>query len=431
MGSEKRLRADVPAIRAGADIAYWQQVSILSAYLSILAAITVLRWTKLDFDEAAFYVPAIRFVAARLPAFNLNYPFPAPPAGLYIQAILYRIKPENFGFIKCFSLACSLSTGGSVWYLVSRENPRFFAWNTFLMVTCFPFLLNCAFQLKQHELTIASLILGYACWCHWPVRYDYRSLFGAGLFFIIAAGTNQFAIVLPAALGITVFLKSRRRIRLPEIFVCAAPAFMLLALFLVWKGPQPPLYRGGLLERDVGVLSLRFGHVAAAMLTIGAWLFPVLRITSRDLKIALWALLPSIVLIHLSGLYRVSGDFYSALVGPVSSFLRVISLHSYPLCLIFAGAIAACGVARTASLSKDTDGNLSVFAVYTGLFLVIINFVPYYFESYYLYLIVPAYLLLLPQLTAAHRYRTARAGQILAGLFGITFSILKAIERAG
>jgi hypothetical protein len=72
---------------------------------------------------------------------------------------------------------------------------------------------------------------------------------------------------------------------------------------------------------------------------------------------------------------------------------------------------------------------MSLFAIFGSLFLFVINFLPYYFESYYLYLIVPCYLLLLPELTAASRYRAARLCQLSVGMFGVVYSILKALPR--
>jgi hypothetical protein len=404
-------------------------VLVSFVWLAVLFVTMLLRWNSLNYDEAIFYVPAIRHIASRLPRLTLDYPFAAPPVALHIQAILFRLAPENFALIKLFSAASALLVCGSVWYLVSRERPIRFAWTVFLMLTCFPFLLNSASQLKHHEFTIACLILGYAFWQRNSFQTDYRYLAAASFFFTAAVGSNQFAVVLPIALALHLLLFESRPSKVAAVLACIVPGLFLLACFFIWRGPQSPVI-SAMLEDNVGLLAVRPAHLVGILLTLGAWLFPVLKVTSKDMTVAAWSFVPSAVLVHLTGLFRPDADFHYILAGPVSTLLKAISLHSYALCVLLAAAVVACGIARTISLALDSRRFPTLFVLYATLFFATINFVPYYFESYYLYLILPAYLILLPRLVAANTDKLARVGQLSVGLCGIIYTVTKAIGNS-
>ena len=92
-------------------------------FCGLVASIGVLTnaWFRnLNSDEATYYAPAIDFVSRALPRLPLDYPFPAPPLGLWLQGILNLVE-KGFADVRFFSTACAIALST---YLSQRHFQR-------------------------------------------------------------------------------------------------------------------------------------------------------------------------------------------------------------------------------------------------------------------------------------------------------------------
>jgi hypothetical protein len=384
-------------------------------------------WTReLNPDESQYYAPAIHFVVHFVPAFPLHdYPFPAPPLALWIQALIASVS-DHWTVVRFFSTLCAILCAAYFLLLPGRRGgitPL-----GIVALLTFPFFLWNDFTLKQHAFTLACLLIGLERWCRSEEGQTAKPLAAAAVFLTAAALSNQFCAPLCACLC----LDELPRIRTPaparraRILSAALPLACLALLMLYWGGKQPPAFID---PRQGSVAAGWRNHLAQFMLgalSIGAWLGLISFKRSVHLKPFLIAIIPCAGLVWISRLYQPGGDFWTVGEGPASRLLTVIFKGAPLLICPVAGALAALGAAffLAPGLAAQWSRRARIFiALYAAITTVAVR---YLFESYYLMLIVPLLFLTLrhSEILPANpvRARLYLCGMIL---LGIAYSVIK------
>jgi len=299
------------------------------------------------------------------------------------------------------------------------------------MIMCYPFYLNSTFQLKHHALALGLLLSGYIWWERYRGSQSTIHIVLAGVSLLLATSTTQFGAPMALLLLLDAIWNSRQRdhqFNVMRIVASLLPLFVLGAFVYAWGGAQPPLYRTSLLEAEVGSLRFRPGQLVAGLLSLGVWIFPVAHRSRQDLVRVGLLWLPSVLLVHLSGVFRPEYSFFNTVVGPVSSVLRGISMSSYLLLVALAGVLVALGASLLLRVGNTSRPD-SMFRTYTILYLLMLNFVPYYFESYLTYLIVPGYMALAPTLVEDGTVVRTRIAHLAVALGGIAYTIIKLAQN--
>jgi hypothetical protein len=435
-------------------------------------------WTKPpNPDEASFYLPAFKWIWGAFPRLSLDYPLPELPTTLYFQTLTFGVSGQDVGVVRGVSSIAMLTVAGFLLLGPLRHPTSTLRQLRVLVLLCNPFLFWNAFTAKGHAIAVSALLAGVAAWQHLgtATRSRYVIIAVGGL--AVAGTSNQLALPVCVGLLATEAFATVRRLlkhsdgRSPNGHPCsssdafpvapgslgrgksfchqlvrgggsvlrgrllapALPLFAASALFAFWGGFSPPSYgvfikekMGGWgLEAEVGRFSNPLPCVALLLITVGAWLSPmILQFRRRQMLTLLWLAWPlAAVLVEVSGLYRPGGSFLAVAAGPLSTVLRWASGDSHWLLVLGAGFMAALGLlillpdfARAAPGGRAAQITLlCCIGAAAG--------VPYLFESYSLYAITGIGALLLTGEVGEHRIARVHAAAVAGA--GVVYAAVK------
>lgn len=345
-------------------------------------------------DEKTYYLPAIERAAGRLPHFAIDYKLPAPPLPLILQAAVYRIT-GSVAAVRGLSTAFAAAAAGLLYLLVCKTVP---SGKLRVLIpaalVCFPFSLAWAYRLRPHSMALFFLLLAFVLLRALEARPTARSGAALGLSLGCAVLSSQFTVPMVVGIGGAALLAPGDRMR-RAAFVFTMPLAMLTLLFTAWHGFQPPSYRAavGLLESKVGLGYFRPIHVVAAFQALGTWLAPVTFSRRQKLNVGLllgaWLLFGSVV--FLAKPYA-GEPFFDTIRGPFATVVRAIP--SSVAQAIFVGFVCALGLGALLSMREQRveegwKGDWAAQYLGIALFLLMMNMIPYYFEAYYTYLVLP------------------------------------------
>jgi 4-amino-4-deoxy-L-arabinose transferase-like glycosyltransferase len=349
---------------------------------------------SLNPDEAEHYAPSIAFVSRSLPHLPLrDYPFPAPPLALWVQAAVATVF-DGLTSVRVFSTVCTVFL--AAWLLGRVESRARLPTLGALAILTFPFLLWNTFTIKQHAWTVALLLVGLECWSQAEEDSSKKErLISSGFLLTAATLSNQFCAPLCAALAADSLRHTRTLSKPGKMALLAAvvPLLCLGLLMIYWGGKQPPSYVDPLPALMTVDWHRHLAQFALGLISIGAWVGALSFAWRSHGKAFLLALLPCSLLVWVSHLYSISGDFWTTAQGPVSRML--FGLSHLPLLLIFiAGALAALAVAFWFSPMVGPRWNERCRYLILIYLAIAAAAVPFLFESYYLLLILPLLLIL-------------------------------------
>jgi hypothetical protein len=358
-------------------------------------------------DESDYYWPAIRGCAARLPALCIaDYALPNPPLALILQTYIYAASSGSVLATRALTGLFSLLLAAFVLAAPDNRERRGELLLSAAYVLCVPALLNDGFLLKHHVFSVCGLVGAVYC------ARNGKSALAIGACLGLAVLSSQ------AAVPFAAYLMLLRGARL------AAAMLPLAALFALWGGFEPPSYKSHLLDQHVGALTFNSGQLALGLYVVGLWFLPLAgRFDKRALGRTAVLYPLSALLVHASGGMRETTDLSTTIVGPTITLLRALTRGSYPLLV----ALFALGVALGAQLviaelrAKNARGPLPVIALYFAF----MNFVPYRFESYYIYLIVPWLVWDRERLLERLHMPRWRTYATCAALVGVTYTLIK------
>jgi len=442
-------------------------------------------WTKSpDPDEASFYLPAFKWIWDTFPRLSLDYPLPELPTTLYFQTLIFGASGHNVVAVRGLSSIAVLIVAAFLFFgsfLRPSSNLRKLQ---ILVLLCNPFLFWNVFTAKSHAIAVAALLAGVVAWQRLgpATRSPHVIIAVAGL--AVAGTSSQAALPVCAGLLASEALATVERLlkgsagRLDggtpnssrpschdtfpvtpgllrsvkavfrqivrgegsviggRLLAPALPLFAALVLFAFWGGFEPPSYEvflrekmgGWGLEAEVGQFSNPLPHAALFLISVGAWLSPmILQFRRRQIVTLVWLAWPlAAVLVEVSGLYRPGEPFLAVAAGPLSTALRWASGGSHWLLVLSAGFIAA--LALLILLPDFTRAAPGGRAAQITLLCCIgaAAGVPYLFESYSLYAIMGIGALLLTgevgerRIAKLHAAAVAGAGVLYAAvkLFG-------------
>lgn len=376
-------------------------------------------------DEGMYYLPAIEKYAEQLPRHALNPPFPGPPTGLLLQALVYRLFHCSWFALRVMSTAAILALAG-VTYRYLRQYGRSFREATLLLMLCgHPFVIYHAFVFKQHSFMLLFLAIGLFLWELAKPEGSHTLLAFASSFLALAVTTNQLTCGVCAALACEAWLTRHRNENWrARILAAGAPVAILCLFFLLWGGTIPPAYRSQPIVANVRFDTLHFAQLLACFLTLGVWLAPSVGIGKSTLLRSVGLAVPFAIGFYYWNGYDPGTSFYDTIVGPISSFLRLIYAKSRVVACIAGGLI--CGLGADLVWRERVFGRgiatLSVLVVcYATMMLV----VPYLFECYYVVLYVAAWILLRRKMMDAWPSPWVVGHGLFVALLGVAYSIYK------
>jgi len=402
-------------------------------YLGVLVFIGMAGgWSvRLCSDEYRFYLPAIRQFERALPSILLaDYDFPGPPVALVLQAIVYKLARESTLAIRFLSTLVAIFAAAVTERIYVRASPSRRTSLALLMTACFPFLLSTTFLIRQHAMTVAGLALGYYLWASPASHLTLLRSFGACLALALATLSNQMAVPFCALLAVWALRFSPTpeappaRLRLLRVLAPAIPLAILATLMLRWRGAEPPSFRHSN-PTDAGVGGVHPAQFLVGLMSLGVWVFPALRHPRRSWGVALALWLPASYLVQRSQMYLSSQDFEHSLSGPISTLIRHIGGSYAWMEPLVAGIPISFGAALL--LERDVE-TAWIVRGYAALYLAMMSLTPYFFERYYLLLVVPLYWLLGKRIVLDRSFSPAAAAQPLIFLAGVAYTLSKLSE---
>lgn len=401
--------------------------TVLAYLLALLCLGSLAAWlAPLHHDESVYYLPAIERMASALstPARWLDYPLPTPPLALLLQSALSAAGATTLT-LRMASTIAALAT----FILVARRilAVRRDDWHgagLLLVIGSLPYFLTCAFQLRHHTLALFLFVSGFVITTRAEPRRE--EWYGATwTLWALASLTTQFVVPLIVAL---ILGRLRDRMRRGTSLVVAAGEAVAMAtcllplalLFVHWGGFQPPAYRGQLLESEVG-LRLRPGQMVNIALCLGAWVSPLASWTWARVRLLGLLWLPSLALVHASGVFAPGAAFDDSVVGVISTAVR--RLAPGPMTLPVIATLVASG----ASMLLPGEGAvLSVTGrMMIGAYALMLSMIPYQFESYCTTLLVSLMAVEAARLGSSGAWRAA--AWILMPLVGWTYAATKLV----
>ncbi|MFZ2491716.1 MAG: hypothetical protein WA208_09540 [Thermoanaerobaculia bacterium] len=381
------------------------------------------RWTaKLTFDEETFYAPAVAFFAERLPAIPLNYPMPFPPAGIYLQAVLWQVLP-SFALLRAATSVAAIALVLVVAHLL-RGQSSLRAALLVLMVGTLPTFFLSAFLLKLHALAILCNVAAFALW-------ERRRSGWAAVALTVGMTVQQTTLATTAALTILTLLRDGRVSRqaaLKSAFVLGLSFLPIAILFAVWGGFRPPMY-AEVFQEDAGIGRLHARQLIVLLLMIGVWIAPVIGSLRSLIRLAAASFPFALLFTHVSGVMKPGAPFMSQIAGPVSSSIEALGGGMYGARLAGTALLVAFGMATVivSLLDRTLDPvRLWSLAVWTSIFGCMMLTVPYYFESYYALYVIVAWLIVRWRLLSDPS-RSIVVFQTLAISAGLVFVLLKSV----
>jgi len=395
------------------------------AYVAVLVLLGYWYWpAPLAFDESMYYLPAIRSFAAALPHVTVDdYRMPNPPAALITQAIVFQLTRGNIAATRMVSSAAVAIIAALLLAIPAcRDKTRLESSIAAAYVLLSPTLLNDAFILKHHTFSICGLVGGIWCLRYTEAKTRYVL---ASLFFSIAVLTSQVAVPF---LGFLLLIESvpfaRRRFRAPHarIVVAMVPLALLGLLFAVWGGAEPPSYRTVLLQSRIGHFNFR--QVILCLYVLGLWFLPLRSHLNRRLLLQVVYVLPvACAAVYWTAVVDPHGNFDDRIVGPITTLLHVVTGEHYPLLLLLFSVPVAVGITF---LIEEVTGDLWHGPIpYIAVFMAFMILVPYLFESYYVYLVVPWLVWDWERFTAGMRAVHFRVFALAICGMGISYAAIK------
>jgi hypothetical protein len=349
----------------------------LLIYAGALIALGLWRgWAApLSWDEQKYYLPAIEYMAARLPSIPLDYPMPMPPFGLVLQAIVYRLT-ESVMVLRILSTAAMIAVVAIASRLMHAEKPFIL-----VMIGCFPAALLNAFTLKHHSLT---LLLCMGALLLWERRRSSR----AAILLSLAVLTHQIAVAMIGTLVLLTWSQKRWR----DAVILATSALPLTTLMIFWGGLRPPAHHATFTS-EPAITGLHAEQVLLLLFVAGAWLAPTINF---KWKTFLCALPLAYVFVTLSGVLPAE-NVYDGFAGPLSSVITALALKSSVLAAVSAAVFVAFGA--TVCLRRNVP-----FVIWSVTYALLMLSVPYFFESYYAVYVTVGWILLRQEIASNGRW---------------------------
>jgi hypothetical protein len=400
------------------------------AYAVALLAIGALGGWKLplSWDEKTYYLPAVEFFAARLPRVPLDYPFPGPPTGLVVQALVYRLSGGSIVAMRVLSTLAAIATSLVLFRGLRGRRDSLGEATYFLMICAFPVVLYNAFTLNQHTLVVAFVVTALVLWGRGTPKSIPRCALVA-LLLTAAVTTNQLAISVCVVLGADALFQGRPT-GAPKVASAAAaflPMLSLIPFFVLWKGPVPPMHREFDAVRRVSLGAFNPAQLLLGLLIIGVWVAPAVGFPKSSRFWSALILVGAVLALPVSVLYLAPASFYNLIVGPISTSLRAIAAVSQPLAVAAGSLAAALGLLGVVRGARAWESGARV-CVLAATFGIVMLFVPYLFESYYLIFVVSALVLLGEDIRRAWPSWPLvlhRLGMVGAGLAYTTVKLLR------
>lgn len=381
------------------------------------------RWTaKLTFDEETFYAPAIAFFAERLPAVPLNYPMPFPPAGIYLQAVLWQVLP-SFALLRAATSAAAIAMVLVVAHLL-RGQSSLRAALLVLMVGTLPTFFLSAFLLKLHALAILCNVAAVALW-------ERRRTGWAAVALTAGMAVQQTTAATAAMLIVLTMLRdggASRPAAIRRAFALGLSFIPIGILFALWGGFRPPMYEE-VFRENAGAGPLYARQLVVLLLMVGVWVAPVIGSLRSLIMLAAASFPFALLFTHVSGLMKPGAPFMIQIAGPVSSSIEALGGQMYGARLSGAALLVAFGIATliVSLLDRTLDPvRLWSLTVWTGIFGCMMLIVPYLFESYYALYVIVGWLIVRWRLLSDPA-RTIVVFQALAVVAGLGFVLLKSV----
>lgn len=398
----------------------------------------------LSFDEQNYYLPAIQFFSAQLPGMPLSdYPFPAPPLGLYVYSMVYALFGEVAVYVRGASLAVFVGSSLFAARILQREHGGTAAGAFFIALMCLPPVMQHGFTLRIHMM-VFFLLLAATMYAPHPKRQQSRAHSAAlGGVLSCAVLMHQFAL---AYVGTLMLLEIVRLCRPHQqeasgftLLALALPLCLMTALVLLWGGATPPSYSevafGEYNPGGGGVFAIRFKQLLTLLLTFGVFIAPLLLQHRREVFYVLVVALPVTVTLHYFTAFHVSSSFVSpeqfhgAIVGPITGTLRLLSADRYPLFLpLFSTVVSLGGVMLVAAAIRSANGRFVL--LYAVVYAAMMSAVPSYFEHYFaMFLIVSLWELRQEIIRAAQQARLKLVYLYLVGFSGAAYTAITIFFR--
>jgi hypothetical protein len=412
-------------------------ISLFGSYFVLVAMFGLAgAWTRpLNWDESTFYLPAFKWVWNTLPRVSLDYPLQGLPTTLYIQALTFGASGQSVVAVRLLSSISMLAVAGVLFFWRPLAPSSSLGKLQALGLLCNPFLFWNTFTVKSHAVGIAALLLGVVAWrCIGP-RTKRGVVITAFVGLAIAGTSSQLALAVCAGLLTSELLaafRARRVATKSRLLAPALPLLAVLALFAFWGRFSPPAY-GTFLKESLGSSELevevgRFSHplpcVALLLISVGAWLSPmILQFRRRQMLTLVWLAWPlAAVLVEVSGLYRPGGSFLAVAAGPVSTALRSVSGGSQWLLVVSAGFLAALGMLLLLPARTRPENGGATVQIMLFCCLGAAAGVPYLFESYSVYAVIGLGALLLD---GAADSRICRFHTVVVAGAGVLYGAVK------
>jgi len=378
-----------------------------------------------SYDEGTYYIPAIRGYSQLLPRISLDPPFPGPPTGLLVQALIYRAFHNSWLALRQLSALSIIGIVILLYFNLKRFGTSSREALVMLLLAGHPFVLYHAFVFKQHALMLMFLLAGMLLWESATKTGSNARLFGACLMLTLAVTTNQ--LTAPICIGMAIEAwrtRSENPKWLLRLTAAGVPIAILAGFFVLWRGTIPPAYRSQPIVSGVRFGTLHGAQLLALFLTLGFWLAPSVGLSPRGVMRSLIFALPFVLGFILWHGYDSSTNFYATIVGPISTVLRAVSAKSHVAGALIGGLICGLGanLLWTARREGANTANLGVLvATYAATMLV----VPYQFECYYVVLVLAAWFVLRRRILYSRPRPLAVAHQILVVVVGLFYAVYK------
>jgi hypothetical protein len=375
--------------------------------------------TDLSGDERVYMAEYGR-AAVRLPALSVDPHLPVPPLGVAVYALLHAASGGRVLALRLLSLTCLVVAAALTAAYAQRRWPAARSGGVLFLIFSSPLVLEeDAFVVKPTAFAMLLAVGGTIAWIESRRARSLRLLAVAATLIGGAVLVSQLCAALALALPILTALRTstppRLRASAAEWVVSSVPAALIGLVFLLWGGFQPPAYREFWLEHEVARSILRPGQWAMGAFLLGAILAPGVGLTWRRLGLALLVAVPAALAFHTSGIletWQSSGEQQN---GPFRWLLGIVP--SYAAQVVIAGLVAGLGVVLLVA-EAVRDGEMRHLAFYALVYAAMMNFMPYYIERYWAFLLIPGSLVALPRFLETTRpaARGLRALGIAANL---------------